>query len=135
MRELYKELSLPVNGEQRNFRLRRMDAFSGICILRYLLRLEETKKNPDILDLISSLTDGELLRVFNVCMEYVEIVMPAGNGPVMKDGVWLTPEIQHEIQTCMRIMIASISWNLSGFFGGGGSSSKPAGQTTSPQDA
>lgn len=135
MRELYKDLSLPVNGEQRNFRLRRMDAFSGICILRYLLRLEETKKNPDILDLISSLTDSELLRVFNVCMEYVEIVMPAGNGPVMKDGVWLTPEIQHEIQTCMRIMIASISWNLNGFFGGGGSSSKPAEQITSPQDA
>ena len=135
MREMYKEIEISLNEAQQKFRLRRMDAFSGICILRLLLRLEEVKPNPDILDLIASLSNEELLSVFNVCMEHTQIVMPAGECDVMKNGLWLTPDIQHETKICMRLMIAAISWNLNGFFGGGGSNSTPASPTISQPDA
>ena len=117
------------------FRLTKMDAFSGVSLLRLLLRMEgkaEQGSAPTILDLISSLSEEELRSVMTSCLNNVSVLLPAGPNPVMTGPEWSWPEIERDTAACMRLMIESIAWNLQGFFGGGGRSSPPAPRATSP---
>ena len=41
MRQLNKDISLKLDGQDLSFRLTKLDAFSGVSLLRLLMRLEE----------------------------------------------------------------------------------------------
>ena len=60
MRQITKDIQVTVDGSPVGFRLFKLDAFSGVFLLRLLLRLENGEKPPTILDLISSLSEEEL---------------------------------------------------------------------------
>lgn len=131
MRQITKDIQVDIDGKKIGFRLTKLDAFSGIILLRLLLRLEETNENPMILDLISSLSEDETRQVMTSVLNHTEVLLPAGPCPVMTGPEWGYPEIEHDTPVCMKLLIEGIAWSLSGFFGGGGRTSPPARQDTS----
>ena len=67
MRNIVKNITIPVDGEPHTFRLKKLDAFSGVSLLRLeLRRLPEMEKegsphDPSLLEAVFlSLSDSEL---------------------------------------------------------------------------
>lgn len=137
MRNIEKSTFLTVDGQRLEFRLKKPDAFSGIEILRLLIRLQDSSKDKEVtvMDLISSLSKDELKSVLTSCLNNVFVVLPAGPNPVMIGNDWSYPEIREDTRTCFSLMIDEISWTLEGFFAASGSASRPADQTSSPSNA
>ena len=134
MRRISKDLSLTIGGSPLSFRLTKPDAFSGVEILRLLLRLQDARpeENPSVLDLITSLSSDELRSVMTSCLNHTEVLLPAGPHPVMTGSEWGYPELKHDTISCMKLVLEEITWALEGFFGDGGPDSQPADAITSP---
>ena len=122
MREITKTLSIPLNGKPMDFRLTKLDAFSGVTLLRLMTRLQE---GGAATDLLSALTDEDLRSIMNTCLQHIEVLLPAGWYPVMTQGEWGYPELQHEPGICLKLTMEEVVWTLEGFFGEGGSASLP----------
>lgn len=129
MREITKDIQINIDGKPVGFRLTKLDAFSGVALLRLLMRLNG---NPTMLDLIASLSEDELRSVMTSVLNHAEVLLPAGPNPVMTGTEWGYPEIQHDTPACMKLLLEGISWSLQGFFGGSGRTSPPAPQDTAP---
>ena len=132
MRIITKDIQLPIDGSPLSFRLTKPDAFSGVEILRLLLRLQDARpeENPSVLDLITSLSSDELRSVMTSCLNHTEVLLPAGPHPVMTGSEWGYPELKHDTVSCMKLVLEEITWALEGFFGDGGPDSLPADATT-----
>lgn len=131
MHQITKDIEIPVDGSPVGFRLTKLDAFSGVMLLRLLMKLEDRIRHPTMLDLVAFLSEEELRSVMTSLLNHTEVLLPAGPHPVMEGGSWGYPEIEHNTAVCMRLLMEGLSWNLSGFFGGGGRTSQPASQNTS----
>ena len=133
MRIITKDIQLPIDGSPLSFRLTKPDAFSGVEILRLLLRLQNAKpeENSSVLDLITSLSSDELRSVMTSCLNHVSVLLPAGPNPVMTGSEWGYPELKHDTVSCMKLVLDEIAWALEGFFGDGGPNAPPADTTTS----
>ena len=129
MRQLNKDISLKLDGQDLSFRLTKLDAFSGVALLRLLMRVEEKVSSPTLLDLISSLSEEELRSVMTAVLNHTSVLLPAGPHPVMTGSEWGYPELEHDTPSCMKLLLEGISWSLSGFFGEGQSG---PGSTTAP---
>ena len=132
MREITKDIKITIDGSPVGFRLTKLDAFSGITLLRLLMRLEEHNASPTILDLIASLSEDELRSVMTSVFNHAEVLLPAGPHPVMTGPEWGYPELEHDTPSCMKLLLEGIAWSLSGFFGGGQSRSETAPADTAP---
>ena len=134
LRRISKDLSLTIGGSPLSFRLTKPDAFSGVEILRLLLRLQDAwpDENPSVLDLITSLSGEELRSVMTSCLNHVSVLLPAGPNPVMAGSEWGYPELKHDTISCMKLVLEEIAWALEGFFGDGGRNAPPADANTSP---
>ena len=138
MRQITKDISMAVDGGPVSFRLTKPDAFSGVEILRLLLRLQDQVschpepqvKDLSVLDLITSLSGDELRSVMTSCLNHAEVLLPAGPHPVMTGSEWGYPEMKHDTVSCMKLVLEEITWALEGFFGDGGPDSQPADATT-----
>ena len=119
MRQITKDIEVTVDGTGMGFRLTKLDAFSGVTLLRLLMRLENQNASPTMLDLVSSLSDEELRSVMTAVLNHTAVLLPAGPNPVMTGNEWGYPEIRHDTPTCMRLLLEGIAWSLSGFFGAG----------------
>ena len=124
MREIIKTLSAPVDGKPRDFRLTKLDAFSGASLLRLMARLPEGGASVEIL--LSCLSDADLRALMTVCLEHVEVMLPAGWMPVMTRGEWSYPELEHDTAVCLKLTMEEAVWTLEGFFGGCDSKPPPA---------
>ena len=122
MREIIKTLSIPVDGKPRDFRLTKLDAFSGASLLRLMARLPEGGASVEVL--LSCLSDMDLRSLMTVCLEHAEVMLPAGWMPVMTRGEWSYPELEHDTAVCLKLTMEEAVWTLEGFFGGGGSASR-----------
>ena len=123
MREIAKILTIPVDGKKMDFRLTKLDAFSGASLLRMLSHLPA---GNDFLSFISALPDEDMRRLMTVCLEHCEVLLPAGWNPVMTRGEWSYIELEHDVATCLKLTIEEVLWTLEGFFGVGASGSQPA---------
>ncbi len=132
MRQITKDIEIIVDGIRTGFRLTKLDAFSGVTLLRLLMRLENQNASPTMLDLVSSLSDEELRSVMTAVLNHTAVLLPAGPNPVMTGNEWGYPEIRHDTPTCMKLLLEGIAWSLSGFFGGGQSGPESAPAATSP---
>ena len=132
MRDIIKNIQLSIDGKPMDFRLTKLDAFSGVSLLRLLIRLNESEQKSSALDLVASLSEEELRSVMTSCLNHTEVLLPAGYQPVMQGSAWSWPELEHDTLSCLRLTIESISWSLSGFFGEGGRKSPPEAPATSP---
>ena len=61
--QIIKDIELTVDGSRTGFRLSKLDTFSGVMLLRLLLRLENQNTSPTMPDLIASLSEDELRSV------------------------------------------------------------------------
>ena len=122
MREIIKTLSVPVDGKPRDFRLTKLDAFSGASLLRLMARLPEGGASVEAR--FSCLSDEYIRSLMTVCLEHVEVMLPAGWMPVMTRGEWSWPELEHDTAVCLKLTMEEAVWTLEGFFGGGGSASR-----------
>ena len=130
MRIVTKDIQLTIDGSPRGFRLTKLDAFSGVMLLRLLMRLEEKIPSPTILDLIASLSEEELRSVMTAVLNHTAVLLPAGPHPVMTGSEWGYPELEHDTPSCMKLLLEGIAWSLTGFFGEG--QSGPEGNPPAP---
>ena len=130
MRQITKDIQITIDGSPVGFRLTKPDAFSGVVLLRLVLRLENLgeshpeqapaqPKDLTVLDLISSLSEEELRSVMTSVLNHVSVLLPAGPHPVMTGKEWGYPELEHDTPSCMKLLLEGIAWSLQGFFGGG----------------
>ena len=132
MRQITKDIQLTIDGNPISFRLTKPDAFSGVTLLRLLMRLEGENDHPTLLDLISSLSEEELRSVMTSVLNHTAVLLPAGPHPVMTGPEWGYPELEHDTPSCMKLLLEGISWSLSGFFGEGQSGPEAAPAAISP---
>ena len=132
MRQITKDIEITIDGSRTGFRLFKLDAFSGVTLLRLLMRLEEKNDHPTMLDLIASLSEEELRSVMTAVFNHISVLLPAGPHPVMTGSEWGYPELEHDTPTCMKLLLEGIAWSLSGFFGGGRSKPEAAPADTAP---
>ena len=125
MREITKNLTIPVDGKKLDFRLTKLDAFSGASLLRMLSKMPEDSLST-IHSALSTFSDSDLRNLMTVCLEHCEVLLPAGWNPVMTRGEWSYSELEHDVATCLKLTIEEVLWTLESFFGGGASGSKPA---------
>jgi len=144
MRRINRDIEITVDGTRQGFRLFKPDAFSGVMLLRLLMRLEDgrigeriggdgsptvresgvrenrpQRSAPTLLDLIASLSEAELRAVMTAVLNHVSVLLPAGPHPVMTGSEWGYPELEHDTPSCMKLLLEEIAWSLQGFFGGG----------------
>ena len=113
MREITRTISVSVNGKQMDFRLTKLDAFSGVTLLRLMAKMPE---GGAVTDLLSSLSDAEARSLMTTCLEHVEVLLPAGWNPVMTQGTWSFSDLKYEPGICLKLTIEEIVWTLEGFF-------------------
>ena len=119
MREIEKTISIPVEGKPMNFRLTKLDAFSGASLLRMLSGMRKDPGDDSVLGFITSLSEPDLRSLMITCLQHCEVLLPAGWMPVMTRGEWSYPELEHDTAVCLKLCIEEVLWTLEGFFGGG----------------
>ena len=119
MRQITKTLTLLLGKETHTFRLTKLDAFSGVRVLKLLSASEA----DDLQALLFSLPEGELKTLMETCLAHAEISLPAGYVRVWNDGCWGLPELEHETLLCFRLTQEVLAWTLSDFFPEGGQTS------------
>ena len=122
MREITKILSIPVDGKPQEFRLTKLDAFSGVFLLRLMARLPEGGTSAEAL--LAALPEEDLRKLMVSCLEHTEVLLPAGWMPVMTRREWSWPELEHDPAVCLKLTLEEAAWTLEGFFGGGASVSR-----------
>ena len=125
MREIMKILPVPVDGKSQDFRLTKLDAFSGAALLRMLSGMRKDPGDDSVLGFITSLSETDLRSLMTTCLQHCEVLLPAGWMPVMTRGEWTVSELEHNTAVCLKLTIEEVLWTLEGFFGGGGSTSLP----------
>ena len=131
MREITKIISVPVDGKNKDFRLTKLNAFSGVTLLRMLYRMPDLKDVPyNIISLLAALSDAEINSLMITCLQHTEILLPAGWNPVMTRGEWTYPELSHDTAVCLKLTVEEIVWTLEGFFGDGSLNSHPGNQAS-----
>ena len=89
MRQITKDIEITIDGSRTGFRLSKLDAFSGVMLLRLLMRLETqprchpeqaegVSKDLTMLDLIASLSEDELRSVMTSVFNHISVLLPAG---------------------------------------------------------
>ena len=121
MREITKTVSIPIDGKPMDFRLTKLDAFSGATMLRMLSTMPE---GENVANLFSWLSDQDLRSLMVTCLQHTEVLLPAGWMPVMTRGEWSWPELEHDTAVCLKLTLEEVLWTLDGFFGAGASASR-----------
>ena len=124
IREITKTFSVPIDGKPVDFQLTKLDAFSGVALLRMLSKLPEQTDLSTIHCLLSTLSDSDLRSLMTACLQHTEVLLPAGWMPVMTRGEWSYPELEHDTAVCLKLCIEEVLWTLEGFFGEGVSASR-----------
>ena len=125
MREIIKSISIPVDGKHMDFRLTKLDAFSGASLLRMLSNMPQVSSGDSVMGFITYLSESDLRSLMITCLQNAEVLLPAGWIPVMTRGEWTYPELEHDTAVCLKLTIEEVLWTLEGFFGGGASASRP----------
>ena len=146
MRDIIKNIQLPIDGKPVDFRLTKLDAFSGAALMQMLAARSSAPKEPEgdrkvlgndslMMDVFTSLSSENLRSLMTACLNHVEVLLPAGYQPIMQGSSWSWPELEHDAAACLKLTLEEALWTLSGFFGEGGSTSRPAESISSPPPA
>ena len=80
MRDIIKNIQLPIDGKQMDFRLTKLDAFSGAELLRLLAKMPEASGSGELLaDMFVSMAPEDLRSVMVSCLNHVEVLLPAAS--------------------------------------------------------
>ena len=123
MREITKTITFTVDCRPMDFRLTKLDAFSGVSLLRMLSGMQ---KEDSVTGFLTHLPDADLRSLMVTCLQHSEVLLPAGWIPVMTRGEWSYPELEHDTAVCLKLCIEEVFWTLEGFFGEGDLRPPPA---------
>ncbi len=126
MRNIVKNITLTVDGVNREFRLTKFDAFSGVELLRLALKHRSGEGGRDLVSLLAELTEQELRQVMTAAMNHTEVLLPAGYQPVMAGKDWGWEDLEHDAPACLTLTLENVLWSLQGFFAGAGPTSRNA---------
>ena len=135
MRDIIKNIQFSIDGTPMDFRLTKLDAFSGAALLQLLMKLPGDLQGDIMKAAFEVMSPDDLRSVMISCLNHVEVLLPAGYQPVMQGSSWAWPELEHDTATCLKLTMEEAIWTLSGFFGDGGSASRSAAPNTAPQHA
>ncbi len=124
MREITKIITISVDGKTLDFRLTKLDAFSGASMLRMLSNMPQVSSGDSVMGFIMHLSESDLRSLMITCLQHCEVLLPAGWNPVMVRGEWTYPELEHDTAVCLKLTIEEVLWTLEGFFSGGVSASR-----------
>ena len=140
MRQIIKNITLPIDRTPMDFRLKKLDAFSGVSLMRLLAKApsgvilkpkaEESPPPDPFSDFFLSLSPDDLRSLMTSCLNHAEVLLPAGYIPVMTGEDWSWPEAEHDTVTCLKLTMEVALWTLQGFFAEGGPTSRPAAANT-----
>ena len=130
-----KLITLPVAGAPSDFRLTKLDAFSGASLLRLLLKHLPENADAATLDqilpaLFTALPDAELHALMALCLSHAEMKLDAGYVKVYANDFWNIPELEYDPAACLRLTLEVALFSLEGFFGESGSPSGAAPRNT-----
>ncbi|MDO5435263.1 MAG: hypothetical protein Q4G19_02730 [Clostridia bacterium] len=136
MRENAKMITLRTPEGERRFRLRKMDAMTGACLLKFIVEKvspvltpltegAEDSAIPAAVEkalpmVLQELSDEDLRRVMLRCLRHVDMELPAGFHPVHLRDRFGIPELEEDTVTCLRLTYHEILWCLAGFFAASG---------------
>ena len=159
MREIEKIVSHKIDGEDVNFRIRKMDALDGGTLLKFVVEKfvpmfkeaeqifadpkegateEEVamQRTEEILDALpkalEKISDAELIDFEKRCLRKVDMMKPAGWQPVMMGDSFGVQEVEYDPIMTLMLCYEVVVFNFSGFFGGNGLTSFLKPRTTSP---
>ena len=116
MREIEKTISIPVEGKPMDFRLTKLDAFSGASLLRMLSGMRKDPGDDSVLGFITSLSEPDLRSLMITCLQHCEVLLPAGWMPVMTRGEWTVSELEHDTAGCLTRRASERSVSPGGCF-------------------
>ena len=116
MREITKTISAPVDGKSLDFRLTKLDAFSGAALLRMLSGMRKDPGDDSVLGFITSLSEPVLRSLMTTCLQHCEVLLPAGWMPVMTRGEWTVSELEHDTAGCLTRRVSERSVSPGGCF-------------------
>ena len=125
MREITKTISVLADKKPMDFRLTKLDAFSGAALLRMLSGMPQSRGGESVMSFITHLSESDLRSLMITCLQHCEVLLPAGWIPVMTRGEWTYPELEHDTAVCLKLTAEEVLWTLEGFFGGSGSKPPP----------
>ena len=131
MRQITKNIQLKMDGTPMDFRLTKLDAFSGAELLQLLAKTPAGEAaGQDISVVFAALPKEDLRSLMTACLNHTEVLLPAGYQNVMQGNAWGWPELEHDAASCLKLCMEEVLWTLEGFFGGGGRTSRPAAPDT-----
>ena len=132
MRNITKNIQFNMDGTPTDFRLTKLDAFSGAELLQLLAKAPAGGEDAGetVSAVFAALPQGDLRSLMTSCLNHTEVLLPAGYQPVMQGSAWSWPELEHDAMTCLKLCMEEVLWTLEGFFGGSGRTSRPAAPDT-----
>ena len=132
MRNIIKNIQLNMDGTPTDFRLTKLDAFSGAELLQLLAKVPAGGEDAGetVSAVFAALSAESLRTLMTSCLNHTEVLLPAGYQPVMQGNDWSWPELEHDAMTCLKLCMEEVLWTLEGFFGGSGRTSRPAAPDT-----
>ena len=113
MRTVTKTISLSVDGNNMEFRITKLDAFSGAKLLKLLSHAG----TDNLQELVLGLSEYELESLMKTCLRSVAVLLQAGPMKVMDEGGnWGYPELEYDSWNCLKLTMEVIQWTLEGFF-------------------
>ena len=134
MRQIAKNIRFPMDGTPTDFRLTKLDAFSGAELLQLLAKVPAGGEDAGetVSAIFAALPQEGLRSLMTSCLNHTEVLLPAGYQPVMQGNTWSWPELEHDAMACLKLCMEEVLWTLEGFFGGSGRISRPAAPDTPP---
>ncbi len=145
MRETTKEVIHEVDGEKMVFKIRKMDALRGSYLLKFatekiipiftcledvfapisdkddkdkIIKARTEKVMRMIPDLLSKLTEDELIYLETRCLQYVDVKLPAGDQPAMVGNNFGVEALETDIMTVLILCYEVMQFNLGSFLAG-----------------
>ena len=134
MRNITKNIQISIDGNPTDFRLTKLDAFSGAELLRMLAKTPAGNGGAEqaVSAAFAALDAGDLRSLMTACLNHTEVLLPAGYQRVMQGNAWGWPELEHDAASCLKLTMEEVLWTLEGFFGGSGPASRPAAPPSTP---
>ena len=147
MRETVKEVTLTIDDKDFIFRITKMDALNGSGLAKFgiekllpafgrikdviaigenddtsnseaLAQAKTEKVLQMIPELLSTVSETDLIELEKKCLRTVECKMPAGWIQVYNGKHFTIPELEYDVMNTLMLCYMVLEFNVAGFFGG-----------------
>ena len=146
MREITKEVTLEIEGNEMTFVITKMNAFNGAYLMKFVTErllpavgelqdamvIKDSEKGeneeelvkkrvqnilPMISKFLESISEEDLIKLEKNCLKTVQCKMPAGLQNVLNGDSFCIPELEYDVMNVLLLCYYVIEYNTQGFFG------------------